>query len=50
MKYRKETLLEKDGVTIDIDTEGSVEIKKDGEEIIKLARNDLRFISKVTED
>lgn len=49
-KYQKETLVEKDGISVDIDTEGMVEIKKDGEEIIKLARNDLKFISKVTEE
>lgn len=46
-KYLKERLLEKDGTTIDIDTEGIVEIKKDGAEVIKLTKNDLEFVKKV---
>ena len=49
-KYQKERIIETDGISVDIDTEGMVEIKKDGKEIIKLARNDLKFISKVTEE
>lgn len=47
-EYKKENLLKTDdGVEINIDTEGIVEIKKEGEEVIKLAKRDLDFISKV---
>ena len=48
--YKKETLLERDGITVDVDTEGSVEIKKGGAEVVKLTKQELEFISKVTKD
>lgn len=47
-EYKKETLLKTDdGVEINIDTEGIVEIKKEGTGVIKLTKNDLAFIEKV---
>lgn len=48
--YKKDRLFEIDGTTVDVDTEGFVEIKKDGKEIIKLTKNDLEFVKKVMGD